>query len=354
MPAVNLGNSVDDDIESSATDLSNNGTANSYIVSSAGSYKFTPTKGNSNESVGTIVSAEVLWESFGTDVVPNVGDLVKNVKYSDGTIIFQTPSTFKEGNALIAAKNASGDILWSWHIWLTDQPELQMYNEENTMMDRNLGATSATPGDVGALGLLYQWGRKDPFLGSSAIECNKAKLAESTIIWPDVMLKSETTGTIEYVTANPTTFVADDAYARDWLYSSVDNALWTTSDAAKSIYDPCPAGWRVPDASIWSSKSGFYITEYTDDYKNYGFSFKINSSSTTWYPQPGCRFPEDGRLYNLGTQGLYWSSSPDNNWSSPSNDRFTYLNVMQVGQYVKPNQSSNGRAFGNSIRCIQE
>ena len=36
------------------------------------------------------------------------------------------------------------------------------------MMDRNLGATSATPGNVGSLGLLYQWGRKDPFLGSSS------------------------------------------------------------------------------------------------------------------------------------------------------------------------------------------
>lgn len=354
MPAVNLGDPVDGDIEDSASDLSNNGTANSYIVSSAGSYKFTPTKGNSNESVGAIVSAEVLWESFGTNVAPNVGDLVKNVKYSDGTIIFQTPSTFKEGNALIAAKNASGDILWSWHIWLTDQPELQVYNEENTMMDRNLGATSATPGDVGALGLLYQWGRKDPFLGSSAIECKKAKLAESTIIWPDAIQKSETTGTIEYVTANPTTFVADDTFASDWLYSSIDNGLWTTSDAAKSIYDPCPAGWRVPDASIWSSKAGFMIAEYTNDYDNYGISFKISSPSTTWYPQAGCRYHKDGRLYNLGTAGVYWSSSPDKNWSSSGNERFTYLNVMHTSPYIKPNLSANGRAFANSVRCIQE
>ena len=75
-----------------------------------------------------------------------------------------------EGNALIALCNADGDILWSWHIWFTDDPRGQeYYNNAGTMMDRNLGATSATPGDVGALGLLYQWGRKDPFLGSSSI-----------------------------------------------------------------------------------------------------------------------------------------------------------------------------------------
>ena len=33
----------------------------------------------------------------------------------------------------------------------------------------NLSATSATPGDVGALRLLHQWGRKDPFMGPLAL-----------------------------------------------------------------------------------------------------------------------------------------------------------------------------------------
>ena len=73
--------------EDGVTDLSENGTANSYIVSSVGSYKFTPAKGNSAESVGTIASVEILWESFGTDVTPNVGDLVKYYFYPREDII---------------------------------------------------------------------------------------------------------------------------------------------------------------------------------------------------------------------------------------------------------------------------
>ncbi|MCC8143462.1 MAG: hypothetical protein LIO97_05900 [Tannerellaceae bacterium] len=32
-------------------------------------------------------------------------------------------------------------------------------------MDRNLGALSSTPGNGLALGLMYQWGRKDPYPG---------------------------------------------------------------------------------------------------------------------------------------------------------------------------------------------
>ena len=79
-------------------------------------------------------------------------DLISGCCYEDGYIAFKTADTFKEGNAVIAAKDADGKILWSWHIWLTDQPEEHVYNNNaGTMMDRNLGATSATPGDVPAV-----------------------------------------------------------------------------------------------------------------------------------------------------------------------------------------------------------
>ena len=155
---------------SSATDLSSSGSANCYIVSNDGLYKFKTVKCNSSESVGNVASASILWETFGTSETPEYLDLIKAFCYKDGYISFQTADSFKEGNAVIAAKDASGTILWLWHMWLTDQPEGQVYyNSAGTMMDRNLGATSATPGDVGALGLLYQWGRKDPFPGSSSI-----------------------------------------------------------------------------------------------------------------------------------------------------------------------------------------
>ena len=170
----------------SATDLSSSGSANCYIISESGLYKFKPVKGNSNESVGNIASASLLWESFGTSIVPEPLDLISAFGYKGGYIVFQTADTFKEGNAVIAAKDADGNILWSWHIWFTDQPHGQeYYNNAGTMMDRNLGAISATPGDVGALGLLYQWGRKDPFLSASTISSNIQ--AESTITWPSAV-----------------------------------------------------------------------------------------------------------------------------------------------------------------------
>ena len=339
--------------EPEAINLSENGTANSYIVSEAGSYKFTPTKGNSNESVGTISSVEVLWETFGTDVAPTVGDLVKNVKYADGAISFDTPSTFKEGNAVIAAKDASGNILWSWHIWLTDEPQGQeYYNNAGTMMDRNLGATSATSGDVGALGLLYQWGRKDPFLGSSSI--SSRTIAKSTIAWPSAVSSDSSNGTIAYATANPTTFITYNESNNDWYYtgdSSTDNTRWTTSESSKSIYDPCPAGWRVPDGGnngVWSTalgSSSSYNGTYDSTNKGMNFSGMFGSASTIWYPASGYRGNNDGSLNFVGSLGYCWSASPILNGAC-------YLYLDSLGLVVP--SVGHSRAYGSSVRCVQE
>ena len=338
-------NFATDDLES-AINLSSYATANCYIVSEGGIYKFKALKGNSDLSVGNMALAELLWESFGTVETPSIGDLIEEIYYNDVCIAFKTADTFKEGNAVIAAKDANGKILWSWHIWLTDQPQAQVYNNDaGTMMDRNLGATSATPGYVDALGLLYQWGRKDPFLGSSSIR--DAVEAKSTITWPSTVSSDSSNGTIEYANAHPTTFITYNSKNDDWYYtgdSSTDNTRWTTSETAKSIYDPCPAGWRVPDGGsngIWS-KAGFDDTTY--DSTNKGMSFSISSPSTTWYPASGYRDDGDGGLGSVGDHGVYWSASP---YSSYAYSLYFYYNGSIYPSYY------DRRANGYSVRCLQ-
>ena len=369
----------------SAIDLSSSGSANCYVVSNTGIYKFKPVKGNSTTSVGSVSSASILWETFGTDTYPKMFDLIKAFCYKDGYIAFKTADTFKEGNAVIAAKDASGEILWSWHIWFTDQPQGQVYyNNAGTMMDRNLGATSATPGDVGALGLLYQWGRKDPFLGSSSISrgalakstiscpepepefsVSRFPLAKSTISGPSTVESDSSTGTILYATAHPTTFITWNHSNRDWYYtgsSSTDNTRWTTSDKTKSIYDPCPAGWRVPDGGdngVWSkalgSSSDFINSSlYNSTNEGMNLSGKFGSASTIWYPASGYRYYEGpdrvngSILLGVGGLGIYWSASP----CSLDSYGAYYLFIDDDG-YVPP-AYFNYRANGFSVRCLQE
>ena len=327
-------------------ELSKDGTANCYIVSEAGTYSFKTVKGNSSESVGDVKSVEVLWETYITPTTPTVGCLISSVSYDGGYVSFQTVSPFREGNAVIAAKDASGIILWSWHIWLTDEPSKCVYaNNAGTMMDRNLGATSATPGEIEALGLLYQWGRKDPFLGSLSIGSNVD--AKSTITWPSSVSSSSSCGTIEYSIKNPTTFIKSNSGNKDWYYtgnSGADDSRWRSS---KTIYDPCPAGWRVPDGGsngVWN-KAGFCYHSYdsSDEGMLFGSGF---SSPTTWYPAAGYRYSDDGGLYCVGFRGGYWSVTPS---GSDAYDLYFY-----DGGYVDPTINYSNRANGQSVRCLQE
>ena len=321
--------------------LAEEGTANCYIVSESGIYKFPAVKGNSNESVGEVASAEVLWESFGTSVTPKVGELVESASYKEGQILISVASSYKEGNAVVAAKDASGTILWSWHIWLTDQPAEQVYyNNAGTMMDRNLGATSATPGDVGALGLLYQWGRKDPFLGSSSISSETE--AKSTKSWPSPVSSSTSEGNLEYVTNNPMTFITGSSSTKyDWHYSSRNNDLWKSS---KTIYDPCPAGWRVPDGGddgVWSKAYGSPSSLYDYPYNSVSKGIYFLDF---WYPASGRRNYDHKTLSLVGYYGIYWSATP-------SDSRAYCLSFDLDGSLYMADYEE--RAFGLSVRCLK-
>ena len=140
------------------------------------------------------------------------------------------------------------------------------------MMDRNLGATSATPGDVGALGLLYQWGRKDPFLGSSSI--SESIDAVSTGTWT-----TASDGSQSLVESNPMIFYRINLPDINW-------------QSEKTVYDPCPSGWRVPEGGengIWAkaigSSSDMSVPSLFDNTsKGMCFSEIFGADQTIWYP----------------------------------------------------------------------
>ena len=317
-----------------AQNLSREGTANSYIVRPVyGEYSFDASvKGNSRESVGQIASVEVLWET--TNKVANLkkGCVLDNVELKGNKVHFRLPFDPVAGNALVAVKDAFGTILWSWHIWVVDFDPVetqQTYKSGAVMMDRNLGATTVIPEyggaenkDYSAFGLYYQWGRKDPLpMFGSLIPQDALKLYDNN--YP-----SEA-NTIEYATKNPTV-VYDDV---NW---NEDNTLWS---ASKTIYDPCPYGWRVPDMGVWnewdSAKTG------NDDY-------------THWYSLVESPYSSPNAYYPLG--GVFdWNYTwPDNMYDvgyyrAIESDRIlvTYRTYIEL-------RGSVDRARKASVRCMKD
>ena len=347
---------------SSAIDLSIRESANCYIVSSPGVYKFKTLQGANSTSVGNVNSAEILWETFGTLTPPKMLDLISAFCYKDDYIVFKTSDVFKEGNAVIAAKDDSGTILWSWHIWFTDEPEGQKYyNDAGIMMDRNLGATSATPGDVGTFGLLYQWGRKDPFLGIAEYVdkgfMEKVAESESTITWPSTV-DADLLGAdvLHYVTANPTTLIG----GFDWSNSEKQNimfATWYTDGVYKSKYDPCPAGWRVPKKDVWekasNSSNNSFVGSYDDINKGINFSGKFGPDVTIWYPSAGYRYLGYGSV--RGDFGGYWATTYGGSGRHCRSFALEFDEDGRVRTCVEKSVGDLGcPADTYSVRCIQE
>lgn len=221
----------------------------------------------------------------------------------------------KYGNAVIGIRKADanfnpiGEYLWSWHIWISDfDGGLDDYSGTNgfKLMDRNLGAKSKEKGDVGALGLLYQWGRKDPFIGASKIffeEEEEMTYAPTTHTWPTPVPYS-VGGTVPYAVMHPTTFITSEdgstfnPHKSDWLIADV-GTLWT--NGTKTIYDPCPKGFKVASRNSWASLNS---SNFIFDELNRGRAYE-----DVWYPAAGCIRGEQGKLMYVGTHGYAtWSS----------------------------------------------
>lgn len=336
----------------SGTDLSKGekAPANCYIVSEGGTYKFPALKGNGKSYVSGGAFAEVLWESFGTDVTPVKGDLVSKVAFKNNYVSFVVPETFKEGNAVVAVKNASGKILWSWHIWLTDQPaECVLVNDAGTLMDRNLGATSAEPGVIESYGLMYQWGRKDPFMGSALLYevtwDQPSPFVSSTAEWPEW---DNTDGGVQESIENPMMVMSMD---NDASYPT----LWVSE--RKTIYDPCPSGWKVPgviNENFWGTVAGCaenyeaFVSRENGVILPETFSFMAS-----WLPFAGKGYiGYYGGVLEAGRAGGYWLASFE---------LYDGKGVLPYCYFIESNGRMTSAHFDNSgsnntfsIRCIKE
>jgi hypothetical protein len=212
-------------------------------------------------------------------------------------------------------------------------------------MDRNLGATFAGTGSGLGTGLFYQWGRKDPFPATDSPEATQPGGGKFTIT-----TNSPIVGTINYTIQHPGEFIyctSPDWNHNDWYWGSYNNELWGHS-GDKTIYDPCPAGWRVPvnssmtkDTSPWS---GF--TENNGGTFDQGYSWGVNAA----YPASGIRNSDEsspGEVEGISVISVLYSASPSLNYLYKSS-------TVYMSSYVVFLLAYTVRADGLSVRCVQE
>ena len=339
---VEVGDDIDPDL---ATAIDTKAHANCYIVSAPGIYKFSAVKGNTETPLEGIDRAELLWETCCTDAPIEVRTVVKGVSYDEdgGYVCFQIPDPVQPGNALVAIVDKNETVLWSWHIWIPATPVTEdTYGFGSfKMMSRNLGALVDTqpgaPADPRSFGLLYQWGRKDPFLGAKAIDSTEPVSFAGT-----AMTVAEGVIAPEASIAIPTTLVnVEGAWA-----TGNDNMMWgdveRDASAVKSIYDPCPAGYRIP------GRKRFTIFQ-SDGSGLPGWSYDA-ANGVVLIGSPVAAFPICGYMKNDGTlvngSSIVWDARNDF-----EDGKVSYCMFIDSGGSRKTGKT---RAFGGTVRCEAE
>ncbi len=343
-----------------AIDLSAAATANSYIVSAEGDYCFTASvRGNGvgSETTAGYDPQIVLTETMSADWLwMDHANLISDVKLDSAKGKISFKASAEKGNAVIALTD-NGAVVWSWHIWLSDVPATMVYASGAEFMDRNLGATGTTPGDTNAYGMYYQWGRKDPFYGGTTTETSAEafKLArEATIVNPafEAIVWGMEKKSADYATAaaHPMTFYnAQTTSSQDWS-KRTKKTLWA---AEKTLNDPCPAGYKVPEITAWKGldNNRSYIDGVTAwDQALYGMTYTHNGQ-TTWYPAQGSRNYSAGNLIGLSStrSGNYWSSN-----TAGANARYFYFQKVISRPGSINSDLDKYRSLGYSVRCCKE
>ena len=352
--------------------LDDGGTANCYIAPELlHDYSFDATvQGNGCATLNITPQrlsgayARLIWET-GTQA----NSVISSLNYDGSRIRFRTGT--QQGNALIGLFNAGGECVWSWHIWVANyDPEssAQKYSSGDIFMDRNLGTVGTDYTKVTACGLYYQWGRKDPFPHPASFTNNARpasfiyhdNYAYGTIRPEDHDAREVMS--VEWATQHPTTFIHKADYevdepeedVLDWLFRSHHNLWGNTTEQGydvskvcrKTIYDPCPPGWRVPDAC------DFEGIAMSQTQLPYCVNIVYGGTKTVRYPAGGTF---DGDSYSgAGTYGQVYTNTPyfwNFDYGASFFDGVSCTSIYLAGTR---RTTSELRCQANPVRCIKE
>ena len=396
-----------------------------YRVETGGGYNFADYLSPHDENL-KIARVGIIWQTkdcIGDNTNGTLVQLGENTGDIHQKIYVRTQ---KKGNALIGAYNSKGNIIWSWHIWVTDhepdnlgkavtyytydwdkngiypeKPRVQGY----AVMPCNLGALAENQKGTGnglyrypnemtqAFGMLYQWGRKDPFPplrnitnayqdyndehtdihydSSNQLEVHKTSDIDENKLFHSV-IGNTLTGAIRHAIANPTVFICGtnevkrgESYVQtkssyfnngDWCpVGESDNKLWGGLEPAsegmkgytinqnnnvhiydnyrteKSIFDPCPTGWRVASGELWLEFTNTGLNPGSMSDINYDDKFPdgygMNMYMQQWKDGPTSYFPVQGT--RVGDGGGIRSNSCGN-YHNATTDTDNRVNILHI------------------------
>ena len=375
-------------------------------------HKITSPYINVQNSGAQATKAKVIWEDC-QDIVTTLKVTGSGAdSYLTFTI---DENKLQNGNAVVAVTNAAGTVMWSWHLWFTPKSSLKKipFTSGSTtynFMTDNLGwkytkwtgglkrevvvkieqqaetgekktatiTLKQAPGNNvrEGYGNLYQWGRKDPLPGTNNFYPNTApnigykfndgyatvgdSHAEYTnpanvqrmekrtiglgIREPGIMLPKVGGGKLSWTNRQYINLWSAD---NDKMYESET----PIKNGVKTIYDPSPVGFKVPDAYAFKDLSkGGAVWEN-------GYTLKVDNDKDIYFQAGGYRDGRDGILKGVGVGGyaMYWASAAlIHGTGGPG---FAFRALMTSGKFSMPITDPEGfgtRSYGLAVRPVAE
>ena len=276
------------------------------------------------------------------------------------------PNSNDIGSAVLVVKRKgnTGEILWSWHIWVVDnypwEPLSSGLESPLPFMNRNLGARYQNANrfpayDPDQAGMYYQFGRKDPFHPYERVNSKYVKLYKNPNLRSsqhnmDIlfgMVSSKSFWRMKDFVRDPSgmgyragTFSNSMEWGPWEFRNEAGNTAWQgttavttyvetsrricTNTTIKTPFDPSPYGWKVPAVgreSNYAASRGFYPAasgcfptgnseklewiSNTNKYSAYSVSTRIN-----------VRDINPGIQYDYSTNGMNYNMLKDGNPST--------------------------------------
>lgn len=331
---------------------------------------------------------EIIWQT-GTSEILKESDITYNFRTNanDNYIYFEIKEeNIRPGNILIGLYYSGGFYVWSWNIWVTNQD----LTPTDNFLPCNLGWTNSPSAttekwadwdfyvkvkqagsglekiyEVHQIGegseagaergnsLYYQWGRKDPFpvdwtdyqtyhghTISTAAAANTNGALQSSINAVGGMRADHAINKPYTIFVNATT--------HHWLQGTENNALignlWdatlipyqegvASQTPVKSVYDPSPRGFVVPNSGVFSS---FSTSSPSNFVANEGWNFGTGTG-TVFFPLGGGKNESGTAL----TGGFVWSttSDPHNNATNKHKSQVLEFNGSTVSPAAHHNKA---------------
>ena len=367
-------------------------------------HKITSPYINVQNSGDQATKAEVIWEDC-KDIVTAPAVTGSG---ADSYLTFTIKKeNLQNGNAVVAVTNTDGKVMWSWHLWFTPKSSLKTIpftsvgSTYNFMTD-NLGwkytkwtgglkrevvvkieqqaetgekktATITLKQAAGnnvreGYGNLYQWGRKDPLPGTDTFYPNTGyKFNDGyTIVGDQVAdynnaanIKRMEKRTIGLSIREPGIMLPKVGGGKlSWTYRQYIN-LWsadndsyagTLRNGKKTIYDPSPVGFKVPDAYAFTD---FNLTGAV--WSN-GYTLKADNDKEIYFQAGGYRDGNDGVLKSVGGYALYWVgiATKRGTTGGPGYGLRIKMANGTLSAPINPSDDYGNRAYGFGMRPVAE